>query len=396
MISSSLKYPVRAIYIVGFLLLAGCREGDQNPPMVTELQTVRFRIIFPDLRDKTLSTPLLNSNITHMKISVSKIEKPRKPDDYILFEKSLEIEDGTTAETSLSPGDYYITKLVVLSENNPIFFAPNKDNPALSASDKELALPKPFRLQAGINLEFSIKVLPYRIKSSTFTKTSHRLSGLRLGIEVLEFATFEFYCLLNADFVTDIYMTLHMHTDGDEVVKFCDNKSMKSIIGDGNGLVVDFPKGYKIYYLSITYKKGTDTYIFNKSYTQEQLIAFDRDNPLEIKLHKKPMVHVTSVSLSDKEFHFFYYDFYHVHHSQDRTLTATVLPADASNQRVTWKITPKPNPNKPIITIDKYWDGGKTVLISAHNVGKATVTVRTADGDKEASCKYVVEHEMGN
>ena len=61
----------------------------------------------------------------------------------------------------------------------------------------------------------------------------------------------------------------------------------------------------------------------------------------------------------------------------NETLTATVLPEDATNQNVTW--------NKPeIATVDA---NGK---VTAVKVGEATITVTTEDGGKTATCKVTV------
>ena len=61
------------------------------------------------------------------------------------------------------------------------------------------------------------------------------------------------------------------------------------------------------------------------------------------------------------------------------TLTATVAPADATNQKVTWK-SDKPE----IATVDA---NGK---VTAVKVGEATITVTTEDGGKTATCKVSV------
>ena len=61
------------------------------------------------------------------------------------------------------------------------------------------------------------------------------------------------------------------------------------------------------------------------------------------------------------------------------TLTATVAPADATNQKVTWK-SDKPE----IATVD---DNGKVTAVKA---GTATVTVTTRDGGKTATCRVTV------
>ena len=61
------------------------------------------------------------------------------------------------------------------------------------------------------------------------------------------------------------------------------------------------------------------------------------------------------------------------------TLTATVAPADATNQKVTWK-SDKPE----IATVDA---NGKVTGVKA---GEATITVTTEDGGKTATCKVTV------
>ena len=63
----------------------------------------------------------------------------------------------------------------------------------------------------------------------------------------------------------------------------------------------------------------------------------------------------------------------------NETLTATVLPEDATNQNVTWK-SDKPE----IATVDT---NGK---VTAVKVGEATITVTTEDGGKTATCKVTV------
>ena len=63
----------------------------------------------------------------------------------------------------------------------------------------------------------------------------------------------------------------------------------------------------------------------------------------------------------------------------NETLTATVLPEDATNQNVTWK-SDKPE----IATVDA---NGKVTGVKA---GEATITVTTEDGSKTATCKVTV------
>ena len=64
----------------------------------------------------------------------------------------------------------------------------------------------------------------------------------------------------------------------------------------------------------------------------------------------------------------------------NETLTATVLPEDATNQNVTWK-SDKPE----IATVDA---NGK---VTAVKVGEATITVTTEDGGKTATCKRYLQ-----
>ena len=63
----------------------------------------------------------------------------------------------------------------------------------------------------------------------------------------------------------------------------------------------------------------------------------------------------------------------------NETLTATVLPEDATNQKVTWK-SDKPE----IASVDA---NGKVTAVKA---GEATITVTTEDGGKTATCKVTV------
>lgn len=66
------------------------------------------------------------------------------------------------------------------------------------------------------------------------------------------------------------------------------------------------------------------------------------------------------------------------------TLTATVAPAGASDQSVTWS-TSAPS----VATVNA--TAGSTVTVVAHAPGSATITVTTADGARTASCVVTVE-----
>lgn len=83
-------------------------------------------------------------------------------------------------------------------------------------------------------------------------------------------------------------------------------------------------------------------------------------------------VHVTSVSLDKTELI--------LDEGDDETLTATVLPSDATNKKVTW------TSNKPAVaTVDA---NGKVTGVAA---GTATITVTTEDGEKTATCAVTVK-----
>ena len=62
------------------------------------------------------------------------------------------------------------------------------------------------------------------------------------------------------------------------------------------------------------------------------------------------------------------------------TLTATVAPADATNQKVTWKSS-----DAAVASVDA---NGKVTGVKA---GEATITVTTEDGGKTATCKVTVK-----
>ena len=84
-----------------------------------------------------------------------------------------------------------------------------------------------------------------------------------------------------------------------------------------------------------------------------------------------PVVSVTSVTLNKTSTS--------IQVGGKETLTATVLPEDATNQNVTWK-SDKPE----IATVDA---NGKVTGVKA---GEATITVTTEDGGKTATCKVTV------
>ncbi|MCQ2127704.1 MAG: Ig-like domain-containing protein [Bacteroidaceae bacterium] len=64
------------------------------------------------------------------------------------------------------------------------------------------------------------------------------------------------------------------------------------------------------------------------------------------------------------------------------TLTPSVYPANASDKRVKWKSS-----NTSVATVSSRG------VVTARGAGKATITVTTEDGSKEASCEVTVENE---
>ena len=67
------------------------------------------------------------------------------------------------------------------------------------------------------------------------------------------------------------------------------------------------------------------------------------------------------------------------------TLTATVEPANATNKNVEWWTTDLD------IVCETSAPGGSTGYVEARKAGKATVTVKTEDGEFSASCEITVE-----
>ena len=68
-------------------------------------------------------------------------------------------------------------------------------------------------------------------------------------------------------------------------------------------------------------------------------------------------------------------------------LTATVLPAEATNKNVTWSTS-----DKNVVTLAPI---GPTATLTAQKEGTATVTVTTADGGKTATCTVSVTKKGG-
>lgn len=81
--------------------------------------------------------------------------------------------------------------------------------------------------------------------------------------------------------------------------------------------------------------------------------------------------HVESVELSQKEMRLYL--------GENRSLTATVLPSDASDKNVTWSSS---NPNVATVST-----AGNVV---SKSIGTTVITVKTADGGHQASCHVTV------
>ena len=92
---------------------------------------------------------------------------------------------------------------------------------------------------------------------------------------------------------------------------------------------------------------------------------------------KKKVVAVTGVKLSAESMT--------LREGDRGTLTATVEPANATNKNVEWWTT-----DLDIVCVTSA-PGGSTGYVEARKAGKATVTVKTEDGEFSASCEITVE-----
>lgn len=81
--------------------------------------------------------------------------------------------------------------------------------------------------------------------------------------------------------------------------------------------------------------------------------------------------HVESVELSQKEIRLYL--------GENRSLTATVLPSDASNKNVTWESS-----NQNVATVST------TGNVVSKSVGTTVITVKTVDGGHQAQCNVTV------
>ena len=92
---------------------------------------------------------------------------------------------------------------------------------------------------------------------------------------------------------------------------------------------------------------------------------------------KKKVIAVTGVKLSAASMT--------LREGDKGTLTATVEPANATNKNVEWWTT-----DLDIVCVTSA-PGGSTGYVEARKAGKATVTVKTEDGEFSASCEITVE-----
>lgn len=93
----------------------------------------------------------------------------------------------------------------------------------------------------------------------------------------------------------------------------------------------------------------------------------------EVKISKKHVA-VTGVSLNKTEAE--------LTEGESLNLTATINPSDASNKNVTWKSS-----NTTVATVS---DG----VVIARKAGTATITVKTDEGNKTATCKVTVKEKQ--
>ena len=92
---------------------------------------------------------------------------------------------------------------------------------------------------------------------------------------------------------------------------------------------------------------------------------------------KKKVIAVTGVKLSAESMT--------LREGEKGTLTATVEPANATNKNVEWWTT-----DLDIVCVTSA-PGGSTGYVEARKSGKATVTVKTEDGEFSASCEITIE-----
>ena len=120
---------------------------------------------------------------------------------------------------------------------------------------------------------------------------------------------------------------------------------------------------------------GTPTTEGTSTFTVKAKNSYGSDSKeYTLTIDPKQTVSVTGVSLSATSLT--------LTEKETTTLTATVEPADAANQKVTWSSSAS-----AVTTVDA---NGKVTAVGA---GTAVITVTTADGGKTATCKVMVEHD---
>ena len=118
---------------------------------------------------------------------------------------------------------------------------------------------------------------------------------------------------------------------------------------------------------------GTPTTAGTSTFTVTAENSYGSDNKeLSITISAPASVSVTGVSLNK--------DSLNLYVGGNETLTATVEPANATNQNVTWKSS-----NTSVATVDANGN------ITAVGAGTAQITVTTADGSFTAACAVTVE-----
>ncbi len=99
----------------------------------------------------------------------------------------------------------------------------------------------------------------------------------------------------------------------------------------------------------------------------------------EATISDKDPVKVDKVELSDDKLSLI--------PGESEQLTATIVPEDATNQKVSWKVDDE--------SIAKISSDDKECTVTAVAAGETTVTVTTKDGGKEAVCTVIVEDKPG-
>ena len=120
---------------------------------------------------------------------------------------------------------------------------------------------------------------------------------------------------------------------------------------------------------------GTPTAVGTSTFTVTATNSYGSDSKqLSITIDAQTSVPVTGVSLNKNELTLIEGD--------SEALNATIAPANATNQNVTWSSSA---PGVAMVDAD-----GKVTAVDA---GAATITVTTEDGNRTATCTVTVEHD---